>query len=58
MKKDKFVKSEPNHVCKHGKKFCCECKYGKHNSRDFVENPIDAYEEINRTHARFGRGLQ
>lgn len=39
--------------CKHGKDtFCCECEYGGHNYRDFLENPIDAVEEMNRNHAR------
>lgn len=38
--------------CKHGKTFCCECEYGGHNERDFIETPIDAVEEMNRNHAR------
>ena len=33
----------------------CTCPM---NERDFTETPIDAYEEMNRTHGRFGRGLQ
>lgn len=39
--------------CKHGKEyFCCECEYGKHNMRDFLDKPIDAVEEMNRNHKR------
>jgi hypothetical protein len=35
-------------LCKHGKKFCCECTYGRLSERDVLEKPVDAVEEMNR----------
>ena len=52
MNKDEYHRGHkcPDRGHKCPEMFCVVCRYGYLNERDWLENPIDLIEEMNRNH--------